>query len=320
MIMEKNQKTVGELFKARRKAERLSLASVELATKIRGKYLVKLEAGDYDALPNDIYTKGFVAKYAEHLGLDADKLVKQYVQERGGSVDTHYEGSIKPVKPPRFAITPRLLVAGSVMIVFVAVIGYLGWQFALLAAAPRLELTSPAKDRVVEGNLVDVIGQAGGGADVYINDSLIVTDGNGKFSSKLALQDGVNTLNVTAKNKLGKATTLTRNILAKLPPIQSRATVPTEKFDGIAIGISAKGAAVGLIVIVDDKQVFNGTMLAGTSQTFRGNSKIKITTNNAGATSLLITNSQVASTDLGVLGQAGEVKRNLEFAKDTNFP
>jgi hypothetical protein len=86
------------------------------------------------------------------------------------------------------------------------------------------------------------------------------------------------------------------------------------------VGITIKDSTVGLVVTVDGKQVFSGTMLPGTAQTFRGSASVKITTNNAGATHVVITNNQVVGKNLGALGGQGEVKRNLEFAKDTNFP
>ncbi len=317
--MDKAQKTVAQILKKRRQELKLTLTQVELATKIRGKYLVKLESGDYKELPNDIYTKGFVAKYADFLGLDAAVITDQYVKDRGG-VEVSRVGSVKPVRPTRFTITPRLLVAAAFGIVAVMVVAYLAWQFAALAAAPDLQVTTPAADQATVGNLIQVAGHAGGGADVYIDDSLITTDSNGNFAGTLALQEGVNAIQISARNKLGKTTTITRNVLAKLPQVQTQATVPPDKFDGVAVGVTIKDKATGLTVTVDGKEAFAGTMLAGTSQTFKGTQSIKLTTNNAGTTSVLITNSQVANKNLGVLGQAGEIKRDLEFAKDTNFP
>ncbi len=317
---EDKKHTVAKTLKQRRTNLKLSLAHVELATKIRGKYLVKLESGDYKDLPNDIYTKGFVAKYADFLGLKADDVVAQYVVERGGSIEVSRVGSLKPVGRNRLIVTPKILVAGAFLVLAGMVVAYLAWQFAALAAAPQLDIMTPKGDQAIEGNVIDIAGHASGGADVYINDSLVVTDGNGNFSGKLALQEGVNAIRITAKNKLGKITAETRNVLARLPKLDARATVPGEKFDGVAVGITIKDAATGLTVTVDDKEVFNGTMLAGTGQTFKGAKNVKITTNNAGATNILITNAQTASKNLGSLGAKGEIKRNIEFTKDTAFP
>src|SRR5438046_1866585 len=89
--------SIGPLLKKRRAALKLNLADVELATKIRGKYLVRIEAGEWAALPNDIYTKGFVLKYADFLGLDGAAVVRQYLVERGGGVEQAAQNAPKPV-------------------------------------------------------------------------------------------------------------------------------------------------------------------------------------------------------------------------------
>jgi cytoskeletal protein RodZ len=315
----KRSKTgVAQILKRRRQSLKLSLADVELATKIRGKYLVKLEAGDYDSLPNDIYTRGFVKNYAEFLGLDASEIEAQYLEERGG-IEAPVMRLLKPEADRRLALTPKLLVLGISLLLAAGVVAYLYSQFSALAAAPKLEVDVPAQDQVINGSVIDVAGRVGGGSDVFVNESPILVDGNGNFSTKLALQDGVNQIEITARNKVNKTTTVTRNILAHVPRMEETATVPAATFDGVAVGVTIKGGATGLVVTVDGKEAFNGTMLEGTAKVFKGASRVKITTTNAGTTNLVITNAVVVNKALSPLGSDGEIKRNLEFAKDTNF-
>ncbi|HSX48483.1 MAG TPA: RodZ domain-containing protein [Candidatus Nanoarchaeia archaeon] len=311
--------SVAQTLKKKRQSLKLSLRDVELATKIRGKYLTKFETGDYGDIPNDIYTRGFIGNYAEFLGLDPKVVTKQYLAERG-EIEVAPVSLPKPVAQRRFILTPKIFILAGFLVASAAVVAYLYSQFSALAAPPQLEVTAPVADQVIYGSLIDVAGHAGGGSDVFINDSPILTDANGNFSDKLALQDGVNTVRIRAKNKVGKETVLTRNILAHLPTVDATASVPTAVYDGIAIGVTIKGSATGLVVSVDGKEVFKGTMLAGTAQTFKGVGKIVITTSNAGTTNLVITNQAVASKQLSPLGKDGEVKRDLEFAKDTQFP
>lgn len=299
----------------------MSLREVELATKIRGNYLIQIEAGAWRSLPNDVYTRGFVRTYAEFLGLDARAIVKAYELERGGRPQrpSAKRPGLEPEK--RFYLTSRLLTVVGVVALIAGVAAYLSWQFSALAAPPRIDLNSPEDNQVVYGSLVDVSGFASGGADVFINDSPILTDGNGNFSEKLALQDGVNTIKITAKSKLGKISEETRNILAKLPSADPAAVnAPAETFDGVAVSVAIKDSAARLVVEVDGKEAFNGTMLPGTAQLFKGTGIIKITTSNAGATNLVITNSVAARKAISPVGKAGETKRGLEFAKDTVIP
>ncbi len=310
---------VGSLLRRRRQSLKLSLADVELTTKIRGKYLVWIEHGDYTNLSNDIYARGFIAKYADYLGLDAEAVSVQYLAERGGLDEAAKVGSPRMARGRRFVLTPRLMIAGAFLVILALVIMYLGLQFSALAAAPRLKVDAPPGDLVVEGSTMSVVGNAAGGADVFINDSPVLTDANGGFKNQLALQDGLNVIKVVAKNKLGKSTTVKRNILAHLPQVGNTGPlVPAAPFDGVAVGVSVKDSASTITATVDDGKPSIITMLPGTARAFTGKSKVKIETSNAAVTSVIVTNSTIAGKDLGVVGKGGDFK--LEIAKDTSFP
>jgi len=310
---------VGPALKARRQALRLSLAQVEVDTKIRGKFLTALESGNYDKLPNDIYSRGFVQHYANHLGLDGSTIAAEYVQERGGLVASETKGP-KLERPKRFVLTGPVLAALAGLAVLVGVLWYLLWQFSSLAAAPSLSVTNPAADQVLTGGVIDVSGHTTPGSDVSVNDSPVLTDTDGNFSEKVALQDGVNAIRITSRSKLGKSTTLTRNVLAKLPKVDAaQVVVPPTPFDGIAVALSVK-ETTSVVVLVDGKEAFRGTFVAGKSQLFTGVNDISITTGNAGATSVTVTNKVAAGKKLSPLGKEGEIRRNQDFAKDTVIP
>jgi cytoskeletal protein RodZ len=309
--------TSGQLLKHHRQAKAMSLKEVELATRIRGKYLVALEADNYNDLPHDAYTRGFVQSYADLLGLDGKRLALQYLKEKGSSPVqlAHKTGIINT--GPRFTPRSLTLLGGGALLM--TVIGYLLWQFSSLAAPPKLQVLNPEKDKVLHGSLVTVNGKVGGGADVYVNDSPILSDANGNFSAAIALQDGINAIRVSAKNRLGKTATVTRNILAHVPQATPEVELPTATFDGVAATIQIKDATTSVTVRSDDKEVFNGTMLPGTALTFKGSSKVVVSTANAGATLVTVTNSVAAGRSLGPVGPLGQEKKDLEFDRDTQF-
>jgi hypothetical protein len=56
----------------------LDVVDVEVATKIRAKYLRALENEEFGMLPDPTLVKTFLRTYAEHLGLDAQLLVEEY--------------------------------------------------------------------------------------------------------------------------------------------------------------------------------------------------------------------------------------------------
>jgi cytoskeletal protein RodZ len=309
--------SVGHTLKSRRLARGLSLAEVERSTRIRGKYLVAIEADDHQTLPHDIYTKGFIRSYASYLGLDEAALVASYTQERGR--DRSQLRQRRSLATTRFTLTPRLLTLVGGAIAAVAIATYLVAQFQLLTAPPTLSVTNPARDQVVYGSLITVSGQVGSDSDVYVNSSPILVNGNGNFTDSIALQNGVNSINVSAKNALGKTTTVTRNILAHVPQTNPNSILPTTTFNGVAVSVQVQSQAANVTVAIDGTTQFKGTMLPGTIQTFKGNHSVTIATSNGGATSVTVTNSVVAGKSLGALGPNGQAVSDFEFEAATQF-
>jgi cytoskeletal protein RodZ len=58
--------------------QKIDIADVEAATKIRAKYLRALENEEFGLLPGPTFVKTFLRTYAEYLGLDAQLLVEEY--------------------------------------------------------------------------------------------------------------------------------------------------------------------------------------------------------------------------------------------------
>jgi cytoskeleton protein RodZ len=69
---------IGYSLREARERQGLGYPEIELATKIRAKYIRALEEEDFDAIPGDAYTRGFLRTYAEYLGLDGDVYVDEY--------------------------------------------------------------------------------------------------------------------------------------------------------------------------------------------------------------------------------------------------
>lgn len=78
--------TLAEVFKTRRKDLKMTLADVERGIKVQLIYLEMIENGDYEHLPDDIYSKGFVKNYAEFLGFEAKPILELYNKERKSAV------------------------------------------------------------------------------------------------------------------------------------------------------------------------------------------------------------------------------------------
>ncbi len=307
----------GQLLKDRRLERGISLADVERATRIRGKYLTAIEADDYLTLPNDVYSRGFVQSYANFLGLDGKAIADSYALDRGQQERQRQHAT--RVTAARFVLTPRLLTFAGGTIAAAAVLIYLTTQLSALTAAPHLVVSNPSHDQVLYGSLITVSGSVNDGADLFVNSSPILVDGNGNFTDAIALESGVNSIQISAKNALGKTTTVTRNILAHVPNTAPGSTLPTAPFNGVAVSVQVQTKATTITVKIDGQQRFRGTMLPGTTQTFKGGHNVTIATTNGGTTNLTVTNSQVAGKSLGAIGDSGQPVADFEFTTNTQF-
>lgn len=320
--------TLAEVFKKRRADLKMSLDDVERGIKVQRVYLDMIESGDYQNLPDDIYSKGFVKNYAEYLGFEAAPILAMYKQERkkgqSKSPDKpavpqkNIKMGLRPIESQRLVVTPKTLLIILGIGLVLLVVGYIGWQFSALSAPPKLTLENPA-EQTVDTNSIYIAGRVDGGADLFINDSPILSSPDGSFKEKVALIDGVNQIEVRAKNKLGKVATVNKTVIAHLPQIATATPTPAPgvPLDGVELTVKVNGQAAWIIVETDGHEAFRQTMLPGTQQVFKAKNEIKLTTGNAGSTSLILTNSTVSNKEIGSLGRAGEVKAALVFKKDT---
>ena len=69
---------IGNSLRDARLRQGLDFPQVELATKIRAKYLRAIEEEQFDILPAETYVKGFLRTYADYLGLDGQLYVDEY--------------------------------------------------------------------------------------------------------------------------------------------------------------------------------------------------------------------------------------------------
>lgn len=73
----------GKTLKQARESRGISLSQIAQATKIGTRYLDALERDDFDSLPpGEVFIKGYLRAYAQHVGMDPDATVDHYLRER----------------------------------------------------------------------------------------------------------------------------------------------------------------------------------------------------------------------------------------------
>jgi len=75
--MSEELKKMGDMFRAKREEMSLSLKEVENATSIRMLYLQAIEDGRVGHFISNAYALGFIRQYANFLGMDGEKLIKE---------------------------------------------------------------------------------------------------------------------------------------------------------------------------------------------------------------------------------------------------
>lgn len=312
------KEALGEKLAKKRVALGYDIKEVERATRIRAKYLEMIEAGNYEKLPPDVYVRGFLKNYASFLRLDVNKVTRLYLKERG--LKENVKKAIAPKEPtktpvrkkkgPKVIITPKRLFIASALAGAFIIVAYIGWQISILAAPPKIEIRSPQDNVKIEDDSTIIEGKTDAGADVFINSVQIGVDPDGNFKEKISLQEGINLIKVSAKNKLGKTSQISRTVLAKLKPIAE--TASTSKGLEMKLDIGPNSSA--LYIEVDGKAISdkNAVMLPGSSQLLAANEKIVITASDGGSVRV-----KLNGKDLGTLGKAGEKIKAREFNKSS---
>ncbi|NLZ18458.1 MAG: helix-turn-helix domain-containing protein [Desulfobulbaceae bacterium] len=130
--------SAGATLRMAREKERLSLQDVADATRISLVNLQAIERADYDRLPADTYTRGFVRLYAEYIGLDGPDLAERFLQERGHShracLNTNFLSSDwlhvrKLAEPTRLTPVASALILLAFIVFVVSIFClYTGWN------------------------------------------------------------------------------------------------------------------------------------------------------------------------------------------------
>ncbi len=219
--------TLGQTLRAAREGKRWDIARAERETRIRARYLIALEAGDYRDLPSPVYTKGFVRNYAQYLGLNPEWCLDLYrleanPTEKARPVISDPTAKTVEAKGGALVTTSRLIRAGLLLLV-VALVAYLGYQFVTFAGTPELTVTDPASDLGAYGGTSYVLrGETVADAQITVDglreNPTATASGSGAFSIRVELLPGSNVITLVATDPLTgrQSSPVTRTITVSL--------------------------------------------------------------------------------------------------------
>lgn len=225
---------LGTKLRKARKRQGFELRSAEHETKVALRHLEALESGHYHLLPAPVYVRGFLTRYAAYLGLKAETVLADYDREHGMYNQVRQvrpskhsqEGMLRPHvaddwlhRRGQWFITPEVIWGSAISMALVSVLGYIWFQVASFAAAPPLEIVTPSSQSSVSVEQVEIAGVTDPGASLLINNQVVAVTDEGHFKQMIRLSNGVNTVEIAARNKSEKVTTKVIQLLANLPQV-----------------------------------------------------------------------------------------------------
>ena len=208
----------GDQLKKAREEAGLTREKVSQLLSFPVRYLEWLEAGELEELPADVYSRGFLRKYAKILAIDSEALVVEYEKESRIAEHLKFQKHqfLPVLKYRRFIITPKTLgwLAGGVILFLI--IGYFFYQLHFLLSPPSLNLFEPAEiDFVASNNFILFKGKTEPGIKLTINGQQSYIDKDGNFEQTISMVQGLNIIKVEATNRFGKSSSEVRRIMLK---------------------------------------------------------------------------------------------------------
>lgn len=286
---------LGDILRAEREKRGLTIKDIENETSIRSVYIEAIEKGDYKALPEAVYARGFVRNYATLLGLNAGELVQMFKDETGettaaqASEEKAQQGSREVSRPSVLKKEKSLFSSGD--------------DFH-----ERVEKSHRTQNILVT---VAVLVLAFVGSIYYFfgDDSSV-----DKPAAPPAQKQTASTQPAPAAPKAEQQTNTAapqqKQPEAKLPaaqPQQGAATVVGTGEISVAAQFSKQ---CWTQVIADGKTIFEGTIEPGQSFNWQGKATVTVLAGNAGAVRIAHNGK-----DIGSLGKEGEVVEK-RFTKD----
>ena len=213
---------LGAKLKALRKEANITLSEMEHKTKIRKAYLSAFESGNYDQLPDPIYSRNFLKIYVQTLGAEVDYYLDLYEQECG-TCDFTDRSRLPRARTARsrFLVPSKFVKVGMFAVLTLAVVAYVGVQIQTIISAPDLVVMEPSDGHLTEEASVLVTGKADDGAQVVINGERVLMLADGYFEKEVVLERGLNVITVEGSKRYSKSAVTRRRVILEQPKILS---------------------------------------------------------------------------------------------------
>lgn len=287
---------LGEVLRKAREEQNLTIEDLERETSIRKAYIAAIEEEKFDALPSDVYVKGFIRNLSRFLHTDGDALISEFIELRRAKINEE-KGEV-PTQNEEHAI-------GNIK-----------------SENITLSLEEKRGEKARKSNLlvvaVLILALLGAGAFYFMNkggENLLPADSS---ASSEKADDAKEKKAREPKKEENKVTPPQKNVEPQKAEKTTQVAAPTQNtaapqnaapttndanapIDGVEVVAGIDGAA-WIKVIVDGNVVFEDVAADGSVHTWKGKDSIIIRSGNAGA--VKITHN---GKDEGAMGEPGQV-------------
>jgi cytoskeletal protein RodZ len=273
---------IGAVLRQHRESQGLTLEQVESTTKIQKRQLLAIESGQIDRLPEPVYIRAFITRFAEAIGLSGSELAHQYPVQRGDSQSHN--------------IYLRTLALGQLRPIHL----YALYVCVILSAVSSLSSILERSTAAYPGDLLmDRI-------EVQSQPSTTLQPRTNILASQVAAQPLREAFPLAGFSPPSRQTLVStgQELLAQFPaapnspkPVQIKLTLLAQSW---------------LRVVVDGKTAFEGMMLEGSQQTWQGKEQITIRAGDAGQVMVTYNNQPPQQ-----LGEPGAVKQVTYEAEES---
>jgi len=307
---DQNLIAIGQRLSEARASRQISLEQAEEETRIRLKYLMAMESGEFDTLPNIAVARGFLRSYARYLGLDPSQLLEEFERVYPHPVS-------QPLRHPASERGPHVLEmdlgrrSGGRFWMGVTVVGLLALGIiALLWLQQAGWVSLPFSGPPLQPRVIPL-------PSPTARQTNISPSPTNTRQSRLTTPTPTLPLAVVTFPSPTSTATPTSSPSPTVTPIPTprETATPTTV---VTVTVSPQTVTVDANIVdrawlrvkVDDQTVLEGLVDVGKHFSWTGN-RVEIRTGNAGGVQLVVN-----GRDLGILGKKGDVQDWVFFVQN----
>jgi len=251
---------IGDKLRAERERQNLTIQDIAKGTSIRALYIEAIEKGEYGQLPGTVYAKGFIRNYANFLKMDADAVVRQFMEENH----------------------PEEVAAAE--------------EAKQQLAEAEEQSKAEAKAKLATGSEYrEQVTSSGSRQNNWLIALIVLLVGAGAYylfamEDSSAPKTATKTVTQTAKAPATKSQPAKE---------QAKTPEAPKKVEGVEL-VAKFTDKCWTQVVADGKTVYEGTIESGKTETWKGKEKVVITAGNAGAVEIKVNGKEMGKAgDIG---------------------